>query len=436
MNTRPYRSLFCNFPWKYFFSMLWIAISVFFIAYGVAYAAGIWASPIPIAEGITAQYISLVIVNGNPAISYYDSTTHHLMYIRADDPDGKTWTPSSVVPVVTGGDVGQYASMAIVNGFPAISYYDAAGDLKYVRALDATGTFPWGTPKTVDSVGNVGQYTSLAVVGGKPAISYHDVTNDSLKYIQANDVNGDSWPASSVTVDNSLGVGQYTSLAVVNGNPAISYQEVILGNMKYVRASDVNGSAWLTPITLSTSNYDGSYTSLAVVDGLPAVSYYDGNVGGGLKFIRATEATGMILPWNTPLTVDSNLTGDVGRYTSLVVVSGNPAISYYDVDNGNLKYVRALNMDGSLWNTPAILDDGGGADVGRYSSMAIVSGNPAVSYSGSLLFVRSENPTSLTLSRLDARSMPFSASLALIGLAVAGFVKLLFYRKFLNKDRL
>lgn len=434
MNTRPSRSLFGYFPWEYFFSMLWMAISAFSIVYGVAYAAGIWAPPIPVVEGITAQYISLVIVNENPAISYYDSTTQDLMYIRADDADGKEW-PLSAIQVAFVGDVGQYASMAIVNGFPAISYYDAAGDLKYVRALDDTG-IAWGTPKTVDSAGIVGQYTSLAVVGGNPAISYHDVSNDNLKYIQANDANGDSWPASSTTVDSSFGVGQYTSLAVVNENPAISYHDGILGDLKYVRASDANGSAWPTPITLSTLNHDGEYTSLAVVDGFPAVSYYDGNAGGGLKFIRAAESTGMTLSWNAPLTVDSNLNGDVGLYTSLVVVSGNPAISYYDFDNGNLKYARALNLDGSLWNTPAILDDGGMADVGSYSSMAIVNGNPAVSYSGSLWFVRSENPTSLTLSRLDARSMPFSASIPLIGLAVAGFVKLLFYRKFHNKNRL
>ncbi|MCH7471857.1 hypothetical protein IIA79_02775 [bacterium] len=78
--------------------------------------------------------------------------------------------------------VGQYTSLAVVNGRPAISYYDVNnGDLKYVRASDADGA-SWSTPLTLDSTGNVGGFTSLAVVNGNAAISYYDDTNDDLKY--------------------------------------------------------------------------------------------------------------------------------------------------------------------------------------------------------------------------------------------------------------
>lgn len=62
------------------------------------------------------------------------------------------------------------------------------------------------------------------------------------------------------------------------------------------------------------------------------------------------------------MTIDS--TGDVGQYTSLVVVNGNPAISYYDQTNQDLKFVRAVDASGTSWNTPIALDTSGALGTG------------------------------------------------------------------------
>jgi hypothetical protein len=93
--------------------------------------------------------------------------------------------------------------------------------------------YNWSTV-AVDSTGSVGEYTSIAVdANGDPMISYHDGTpNLDLKFAVCDlsestngncDQSGD-W--GSVTVDSTGTVGQYASISVdVNGDPMISYRK-------------------------------------------------------------------------------------------------------------------------------------------------------------------------------------------------------------------
>ncbi len=230
----------------------------------------------------------------------------------------------------------------------------------------------------VDSTGDVGLDTSLAVVNGNPAISYYDSVNSDLKYVRASDASGGSWGA-PVTVDSTGDVGWHTSLAVVNGNPAISYHDVGNDYLKYVRATDASGADWSSPVTVDGGCQQcgagsvRSYTSLLVVNGNPAISYFDGTYYNyDLKYVRASDASGSA--WGTPVTVDR--ANALGSFASLVVVNGNPAISH--VSCYDLKYVRAFNASGSAWGDPVTVDSDGHA--GEYSSLAVVNGRPAISY--------------------------------------------------------
>lgn len=59
------------------------------------------------------------------------------------------------------------------------------------HATSFTGTVQrTSATATLDSTGVVGLYTSVALVNGNPAICYYDSTNGNLKYVRANDASG------------------------------------------------------------------------------------------------------------------------------------------------------------------------------------------------------------------------------------------------------
>ncbi|MEZ5337828.1 MAG: PKD domain-containing protein [bacterium] len=136
---------------------------------------------------------------------------------------------------------------------------------------------------------------------------------------------------------------------------------------------------WRSDTVDSTSD-TGRYTSMKLVDGLPAISYSGAN---GLYFVRALDELGR--NWGTPVAVDTS--GNLNSYGSMEIVAGNPAISYTITGSDTLRYVRATDSLGSSWGTPVDIESG------TYSSLEVVVGNPAICYigGGNLKYVRATN---------------------------------------------
>ena len=322
-------------------------------------------------EGDVGQDASLAEVNGRPSVVYFNDTNQDLEYLRANDPFGDSW--ADPVTVHSGAaSVGRNPSLAVVNGRPAVAYYDQSnGDLIYRRSVDRFGN-AWPTLVIPDSTGNVGADPSLAVVEGRPAIAYRDSTERDLKYVRSDDADGDSWDT-PLTVDNSTNVGLNPSLDVVDDRPAIAYRDQANGDLKYVRASDATGGFWNSAVTVDSEGSVGSHASMAVVDGRPAIAYHDGT-SDDLNYVRADDATGG--SWPDAVTVDSF--GNVGEHASLAVIDGRPAIAYRDNTTGDLNYLRARDSAGNTWGGPIRPDSGPSS--GLYASMAVVNGRPAIAY--------------------------------------------------------
>lgn len=316
-------------------------------------------------------YTSLALVNGMPAISYYDTVDDNLRYVHATDLFGATW--GAPLTLDSTGDTGQFTSLKVVDGNPAVAYYDnTAKLLRYVRATDADGA-TWGTPVTVASALATGEYCSLEVVAGNPAISYYDFDSGELRYVRALDSTGAAWGA-PISPDSNGNTGSYSSLEVVDGFPAISYRNGSVGQLWYVRGLDAEGSTWDAPVMVDDVNNPGSFSSLVVVNGAPAICYYASTMGD-LMYVRALDAVGAA--WGTPQMLDG--AQDEGSYCSMAVIGGIPAISYHSGLNGDLRYIKALDVDGTAWGTGVILDESS-VITGRDTSLIEVYGMPAISY--------------------------------------------------------
>jgi hypothetical protein len=227
---------------------------------------------------------------------------------------------------------------------------------------------------------DIGGYTSVVLsAAGNPIIAYLDNANEDLLLAFCDDAITCSNPTITMVDGTGARVGAYTSMVLdSSGNPIIAYQDIGDGDLKIAFCN--NNTDCDSPIltTIDDVGAVGWHTSI-VLDGSgnPIISYYD-VTNGNLKIAFCNNNTNCNSP--TLTTVDDGGGDDVGLYTSLVLDgSGNPIISYYDATNDDLLLAfcnNATNCDAPVL-TPVDTTD----DVGSHNSLVLdSSGNPIIAY--------------------------------------------------------
>ncbi|MEZ5168509.1 MAG: S-layer homology domain-containing protein, partial [Acidimicrobiales bacterium] len=201
---------------------------------------------------------------------------------------------------------------------------------------------------------DVGSESDLAVVDGRPAIAYYDGDNGELRYA-AQAANG-TWSDVLVDADGdgtSTDVGRNPSIGVLpNGQPAIAYHDEQNGELRYATRT---GGVWSDELV--DADGDGSSTDvggdndlLVLANSRPAIAYHDATADT-LRF--AVRVNGV---WNEVL-VDADGDGtstSLGRYVYLAQrPNGDLAIAYGDASE---ETVRMASRVGGVWSDALVYD--------------------------------------------------------------------------------
>jgi hypothetical protein len=298
---------------------------------------------------VVGLYTSIAIgTDGNPVVSYYDQTNGNLKVAYCNDRAcaGGGETISAVDGVAPVANVGEFSSISIgTDGNPVISYYDRTnGNLKFARCNDpACSIVGAGEAITVvDGAGSedVGRHTSLEIgTDGNPVISYLDFTNFNLKVARCNDITCLGNNETITAVDTTLGVGEYTSIAIgTDGNPVVSYQGTEPANeLKVARCNDPACAGGNEAINTVVGTWSNSMSIAIGVEGNPVISYVDGT-GSGVKLARCNDPA--CAGGNEAISVvDPSLT--VGDDTSVAIrPDGVPIVSYFEDSTDDLRVAR------------------------------------------------------------------------------------------------
>lgn len=345
--------------------------------------------------GVGGINFELADVNGRPALAFATSDAQHFSYVVSSDALGTAW--STPVNVLTSDGANSNATaLAVIGGQPAVAAYDGVNGIQYIRAADQYGT-DWSTaPVLIVDDYNVFSTLELAEVDGRPAVTFNTGGamggEHHIFYKRADAADGSSWPAAEVDIIGA-GQGDYPSLALVNGRPAVAFQQWIGGGaggpvVRYAQAGDAAGSTWPAAVNAVNDPVVGevdSVLNLALVAGRPAIVFNLVKPTGEtwVAYTRAADADGMT-DWSAPALlaqVSATSNAQTYDYSRIIAIGDTLYVAYHDSENSTLRCIRSNDAVGSSWQASEIVEAGTAAnDFGTYLSLADIAGHAAIAY--------------------------------------------------------
>ena len=214
----------------------------------------------PVLSGYGALVGLPVEVDGRAAmVGVQTAPPPSCSYCLSPDPAGDTQNKPLHYPFTR--SQGWYPSLQMVDGRPAVSLqmkfevpvaHAPPLGLYYLRANDEQGR-QWPTTLTEVDLTIGGGPTSpdphshsLVVTDTGPAIAYISSDEEELRFIRANDINGDSWGASEVL---ATGAGSVTA-TLLDGRPVVLYLSPAKTEAHFIAANNASGTSWGFPVAI------------------------------------------------------------------------------------------------------------------------------------------------------------------------------------------
>jgi hypothetical protein len=243
-----------------------------------------WGSVQRIQNTLVENYISLNVDLYYPSICYYDTKKVgwlNVMFVRALDRDGMTWsTPVSLLTFSKTGleDFPRYLSLHSVNRRPYIIFNDHTKRLSGQLASDNYGdTWAWTDREGITGISSTPmlQYPSTLIVDGQPALCYFDDVTRSLNFTRKT---SNGWSTPKMIAKNVFIAGN-TSLQIIRGKPLVCWHNYTTKTFMFVRALDISGSEWDIPQSIASTINDGFNLTSSLLE----YNYFTKNSKGEFK---------------------------------------------------------------------------------------------------------------------------------------------------------
>lgn len=306
----------------------------------------------------------------NPSISLTKECSYAInnfeLYLKNKTENGFTiYTDSPMTKQIVDVDIGDFATLRLFDGI-GVCFYDVTLDRMMYTSSDSTyKTFT--NPIHIDDISAIG-ICDMAMINGHPAIVYiaDDGTNDTWRYIRANDQNGATWGTPVVLATATVDVEFLQNslfLKVIEGKPAVFFNNET-GRAKLIKSTDVDGTTWSPAINISNlTNHqildvqlinDNSMERLIVLA--------KSNVNHNTYVVKSSAVLGGTLGSAWPIGAtqlykydNTALMSNIGKdNTKIAEISGLVCLIVTENTTNSIHIVRSIDM-GNTFNKSEIL---------------------------------------------------------------------------------